>query len=447
MSHRPDTSPMRVAIVTAGAAGMYCGSCMRDNTLAKALCRLGADARLIPTYTPIRTDEEDVSVDQVFFGGINIFLQEKIPLFRSLPKMIDGFLDRPGLIRWATSKATSTDAKKLGGLTVSMLQGSAGHQSKEVRRLCEWMTDSFRPNVVNFSNVLIAGCIPDLRQHLPDTPMLVTLQGDDIFLDELTPEYHKLAIAEIQKLDPQIEGYITFSTFYADYMSHYLGIDRSKFVIVPLGIELEDFVVEPTATAPRRPHEVIIGYLARIAPEKGFHLLVDAFIQLHQRHRLESVRLAAAGWLGDHRKDYFHTQVSKLAAAGLSEHFVYEGELDRKQKAAFMRSINIMSVPTTFLEPKGIYVLESLACGVPVVQPNHGAFPELLASTEGGILCEPNSADALANRLAELIGNKEHQEKLGRSGQQNVIAKHSANVMARQSMEVFRQFIDSSRKR
>ena len=71
---------MRIAYITAGAAGMYCGSCLHDNTLAAALLELGEDVVLVPTYTPLRTDEPDVSIDRVFFGGINVYLQEKVPL-------------------------------------------------------------------------------------------------------------------------------------------------------------------------------------------------------------------------------------------------------------------------------------------------------------------------------------------------------------------------------
>ena len=91
--------PKKIAYLTSGAASMYCGSCLHDNTLARAISRLGVDIQLIPTYTPIRTDEENVSVDQVFFGGINVYLQQKIFLFRYLPPLLDRFLDMPWLIR------------------------------------------------------------------------------------------------------------------------------------------------------------------------------------------------------------------------------------------------------------------------------------------------------------------------------------------------------------
>ena len=88
---------MRIVYITAGAAGMYCGSCMRDNTLVAALHRLGHDALLLPTYTPIRTDETDVSESCVLYGGINVYLQHRFSFMRYVPDGVGRLLDRPGL--------------------------------------------------------------------------------------------------------------------------------------------------------------------------------------------------------------------------------------------------------------------------------------------------------------------------------------------------------------
>ena len=123
---------MRITYITAGAAGMYCGSCMRDNTLIAALARLGHDALLVPTYTPIRTDEEDVSQQRVFFGGINVYLQQKLSLFRHTPWLLDRLLDTCGLLRFVSRFAVKTQADLLGDLTVSVLKGEHGRQRKEV---------------------------------------------------------------------------------------------------------------------------------------------------------------------------------------------------------------------------------------------------------------------------------------------------------------------------
>jgi hypothetical protein len=126
---------MKIAFITSGAAGMYCGSCMKDNTLVAALGRLGHDALLIPTYTPIRTDEEDVSQPRVFLGGVNVYLQEQSWLFRHTPRFLDRLFDFRALLNWVSRFAVRTKTERLGDLTISMLQGTHGRQRKEMRSL------------------------------------------------------------------------------------------------------------------------------------------------------------------------------------------------------------------------------------------------------------------------------------------------------------------------
>src|SRR5437879_11808208 len=168
---------MRIAYITAGAAGMFCGSCMRDNTLASALIAQGHDALLIPTYTPIRTDEADVSQSRVFFGGINVFLQQKLGIFRWTPRWFDRLLDANWLLRWVSRFASSTQASQLGDLTISMLQGELGHQRKEVDKLVDWLADDVKPQVINLTNVILSGMVHELRARLK-VPILGSLQGD-----------------------------------------------------------------------------------------------------------------------------------------------------------------------------------------------------------------------------------------------------------------------------
>ncbi|HUE71374.1 MAG TPA: glycosyltransferase family 4 protein [Pirellulaceae bacterium] len=396
---------MKLVYLTSGAAGMYCGSCMNDNTLARAMIELGHDVQLIPLYTPIRTDDRSVADGHVFFGGINVYLQQKIPLFRYLPRWMDHILDQPWLIRWATGGTASTNATTLGALTVSMLRGSHGFQRKEVKRLVEWLAGHSHPDLFVFSNVLTAGCVPDLKQQF-GVPVVVMLQGDDIFLRELPEPFQQEAIAEICQLAEQIDGFLAHSRFYADKMSAYLGIPREKIHVVPLGIDTRDFEGIMVDTAARDSRPPTIGYLARLAPEKGLHVLADAFMLLRQMPGMEKARLRIAGWLGEHRRAYAEDVFAKLRAAGLEEAFEYVGEVDRHGKVEFLKSIDVLSVPTTYEEPKGLFVLEALAAGVPVVVPEHGAFPEMIAELGGGELHRPGDASDLAQRLNQMLSRR-----------------------------------------
>ena len=289
-----ETNP-KIAYLTSGAANMFCGSCLHDNTLARALTAMGAETTLIPTYTPIRTDEEDVSVDQVFFGGVNVYLQQKFFLFRYIPRFIDRFLDVPWLIRKVSSKGMEIKPKQLGALTVSMLRGKNGHQRKEVKRLCGWLRKSLKPDVVVLSNLLIGGCAPSIRTDL-NIPVFATLQGDDIFLDDLVEPYRSQALSEMRSLVKSIDGFLVNSDYYGNLMSEMLEIPKEKIHVVPLGIDTTDFETIERSGEQRDSRRV--GYLARLSKEKGLHVLVDAFIQLKKRTGFEDVHLDIAGWRG-----------------------------------------------------------------------------------------------------------------------------------------------------
>ena len=173
-----------VAYVTAGGAGMFCGSCMRDNTLAAALHRLGSPITLVPTFTPIRTEEDDVSLDRVFLGGINVYLEQRSPVFRHLPRAIRRGLDHPQLLRALSKLTLQRRSSGDGAVAVSLLRGEYGYQAPEMRDLVDFITDTLRPDLVNLTNLLIAGFVPALKRRR-DVPVVVTLQGDDVFLDTL----------------------------------------------------------------------------------------------------------------------------------------------------------------------------------------------------------------------------------------------------------------------
>lgn len=445
-------APLKIVYLTSGAGGMFCGSCMNDNALAKALIGLGHDVQLVPLYTPIRTDGQDVSQGQIFFGGINMYLQQKVPLFRWLPRWMDRALDQPWLVRWATSFGSMTQAKDLGALAVSVLRGREGFQRKEVKRLVEWLAAGGQPDVIHLSNILTAGCVPLLKERMK-AQVVVTLQGDDIFLRDLPEPYQTQALAEVKKLVPHVAAFVVNSKFYADFMAEYLGIPREKFHIVPLGVEVAEFArgvgFQPAqeeggqGSGVRGQEETTVGYLARLAPEKGLHILADSFILLRQMPGMEHAKLRIAGWLGSQNKKYADECFAKLRAAGLEGAFTYVGEVDRKGKLAFLQSIDVLAVPTTYKEPKGIFVLEALASGVPVLMPEHGSFPETLADLGGGLLHRPEDAPHLAERLHELLTNHDLRQQLALAGQTVVASRRDIRHAAEATVEVYRG-IDSS---
>ncbi len=396
---------------------MYCGSCMLDNALAKALIRQGDDCLLVPLYTPIRTDEEDVSAQKVFLGGVNVFLQQKFPIARYLPGWMDGFLNRPWIIRKLTANTGKTSSKLLGALAVSMLRGVDGYQRKEVVRLSDWLEREDQADAIILTNLLIGGCIPELRRRLK-VPIYVVLQGDDIFLDSLLAHDREQVIQSMRKLVPQIDGFVVHSRDYGNRMASLFNIPRPQLHVVPLGIDLNDFQqglsntpINPIdqdshsyrskASTDRRRFRV--GYFARMSPEKGLHLIVDAFIDLAKRLGKEHFELHLAGWLGPQHETYWNEQQSKLHQAGLDGNWNYAGSIDRREKVAFLKQLDLFCVPATYAEPKGLFVLESIAAGVPYLLPNHGAFPEMHERLQSGWLFEANNPNDLLEHLESAV--------------------------------------------
>ena len=407
---------------------MFCGSCMHDNTWARALLAAGVEVTLVPTYTPIRVDEPNQSETHVYFGGLNVYLGSRVPGWSRLPRWMTRWLDRPGLIRWATRYSVSNEAAELGRLTLDMLAGEAGPHRAAGAELARHITAELRPDAVIFSNALLAGALRALRADFSG-PILCTLQGDDVFLDGLPESSRAEAVRAIRERAREFDGFLVHSRFYQAYMTEYLRLDAPTFHQLPLSIDPAGHDGRP---GERSGPPFTVGYFARIAPEKGLHHLVAAFRLLAEQR--SDVRLRIGGYLGAHQHDYFAAVQRDAADLGACLEYVGSPE-SHEEKVRFYRSLDVLSVPTEFQEPKGLYVLEALANGVPVVQPAHGGFPELIASTGGGLLAAPRDPQALAGALVRLCDDRELRVNLGTSGQQAVREQFGLPALARATLQ------------
>lgn len=422
---------MHIAIITAGGAGMFCGSCMHDNTWARALQQAGCQVTLLPTYTPIRVDEPDQSSRPVFLGGINVYLDQRFPGWTRLPRRLTRWLDAGWFINAMSRLSTRYDARKLGDLTLAVLAGEQGPQRREFAELAAFIARDLRPNVVIFSNALLAGAVRLLKADFGG-PVYCTLQGDDVFLDSLPESHRGRAIAAVSERAREFDGFLVHTRFYRDYMAEYLTLPVERFRQIPLGIDLTGHDGE---AGTRTSGPFTVGYFARIARPKGLLRLVEGFARFHQRR--PEARLRVGGFLGAPERAYF--KEVQRSARPLGSAFEYIGSpATHAEKVAFYKSLDVLSVPTEFLEPKGLYVLEALANGVPVVQPRHGAFPELLEATGGGRLVTPGDPDELADTFEELANDPDTRYSLGATGQINVREQFSAEVMAAATLEVLR---------
>jgi glycosyltransferase involved in cell wall biosynthesis len=428
---------MKILSLTAGAASMYCGSCLRDNALAAELIRQGHDVTLLPFYTPTLTDEENVSrQEQVFFGGISVYLEQHMPWFRSGPRFLDRLLDAPDVIKAFTSGSIAVDPKQLGAMTVSTLRGTNGHQRKEIDKLIEFVAAEPSPDVVNIPYTLLIALAAPLKRAL-GRPIVVTLQGEDLFLEALPEPYRAEALDLVRSQVADVDLFIAVSDYYAEFMCDYLQIPPSKMKVARLGVNTTDLT--PSSRTDRAPFT--IGYFARVAPEKGLHNLADAYRLLRKEKGLPPSRLLVGGYLAPEHKTYLAGIAESLRAAGLGDEFVYRGTLERAKKVQFFHDLDVLSVPSPYHEPKGLYVLEAMACGVPVVQPNHGAFPEIIERTGGGVLSRSESGRDVADAIYDLWKDPARTKAIGARGAKGVRHEYTVVHMANEVLAAYQTAI------
>lgn len=417
---------MKITILTAGTGSYYCGACMRDNTLARELLAMGHEAQLVPMYLPLQLDEEraDESIP-VFFGGINVYLQQKFRLFRRLPRWMDQVLNGRGLLQMVAKRSHLTSANEQGEMACSMLRLEESNLGKEVDKLVDWLKQDGKPDVIVLSNALLAGLIGELKRRLR-VPIICTFQGEDSFLDSLPKPWCNMAWEELAIRAQDADVLVAPSQFYGRLMEERLRLKSGSIQVIPNGIDLSGWKESGGGEVKR------IGYLARMCHSKGLGLLVDAFIHLND----SSLTLAIAGTMGGGDDVYVAGLKKKLDKAGLGGCVEWFPDLGRQEKVDFLGNLSVFSVPVIYPEAFGLYLVEAMACSVPVVMPNASAFPEVVNSAACGVLVAPGSAEDLARGLKEMLDDPE-REVVGKKGRRAVEERYHVGAMALNFEKIF----------
>lgn len=432
---------MRIVQIIPGVAdSFYCENCVRDAALVTAMQKLGHDVLVVPIYLPLRIDSNNV-VDSspIFFGGINVYLQQKSTFFQKTPRWMDCLFDWPPLLRWVGRRAAMTSAGSLGEMTISMLLGQQGRQVKELNRLIKWLRrQENKPDIVCLSNALLSGLARSVKKML-NVPVVCLLQDEDGFLDGLLPPYSKQAWQILSERCRDVDGFIAVSNYYADVMRQRLGLGKEQVHVIYMGISLDGY--ESLRAAPETP---TIGYLSRMCFDRGLDTLVDAFIRLKKNEKMKNLKLRVAGGRTDNDGAFINRIRLQIQSCGFIDDVEFLPGFDRDTKPAFFKTLSLLSVPEKRPIACGLYVLEALAAAVPVVVPASGAFPELLEITGGGILCGANNAEALAAAMKRLLLQPDDAGQLGRQGRNAVFGKFNVDQTAREMVRIYAMIIRQS---
>lgn len=423
---------MRIVQITPGSGDQfYCENCLRDTALVRALRRLGADVVLVPMYLPLSLDgDNSLERTEVFFGGINVYLQQKLGPLGRLPGPLRRWLDSEALLRRISRRAGMTSARQLGEMTLSMLEGPQGRQSAELDRLTDFLTSlDRRPDVIFLSNLLLAGLAGPLRQRL-GCRLMCWLQDEDGFIDGLGEPWTERVWQRLRELLEHFDLFLPVSHYYAEVMKSRLSIAKEKLFVCPPGLELADYA--PPQTPPAEP---TLGFLARMAYVNGLDIAAEAFVRLASRPGLERLRLLICGGKNAADETTICSVRDKLAQAGLSERVHFFERFDKAERLAFLQRIHLLVCPVRYSPAYAMNVLEAMACGVPFAAPRTGVYPEWAQETGGGVLYEPNSPQALAETLEPLLQNPQQTAQMGQAARQAVWSRFDMEQNARRFLQ------------
>jgi glycosyltransferase involved in cell wall biosynthesis len=425
---------MKIVQITPGSGdNFYCENCLRDIALVKALRKLGHDVLMVPLYLPLQIDKAESPADTpIFFGGINVYLQQKSALFRRTPRWVDRLFDSRRLLAWAGRKAGMTSERELGAATISMLQGEHGRQVKELDRLVDWLCASEqKPDIVCLSNVLLAGLARRIREKL-HVPVVCLLQDEDGFLDGLTAPHAEQAWSVVRERARDIDAFLAVSKYFAETMRGRLAVHEDRMHVAHVGIDPDEYA--PGDSYPLVP---TVGYLSRMCPNRGLETLVDAFIILKSNSRLASAKLRVCGGKTGNDAAFVECLRARLTAAGVRDDVEFLEAFDRSSRREFLMGLTVLSVPEPQPVAYGLYVLEALAAGVPVVEPAIGSFPETIALTGGGVLYEPNTAEKLAGAIEPLLLDPQAARRLGAEGRAGMLKALSIEQTAAEMIRIY----------
>ena len=424
---------MKIVNIVPGFGGtFYCGNCLRDSGFANALRKAGHDAMILPVYLPL-TINGDIHDTPVFYGAVNIYLKQVFPLLRHMPLWMEHMLNSSPLLKLAASKAGSTRAQGLEELTESMLMGKEGKQGKELDELVHFLKHDVKPDVVHFSNALLLGMARQIREEI-GVPVVCSLQDEDVWVDAMNEPYPEKIWGLLAKKASDVDAFVAVSHYFAGVMKKKMQLPDLKVHVVHIGVDPAEYAYYPDP-----PDPPAIGYLSRIYEENGFGILVDAFILLKSGPGFENLRLNATGGMTGDDKPFFQQQMKKLQKAGLAKDFILQEDFRPENLGSFFKSVSVMSVPVLKGEAFGLYQLEALASGVPLVQPALGAFPEIIRETDAGLLYEPNNAVALAGCLASLSNDRDRLIRFRANGRKAVEEKFECSSLTGKMIEVYKK--------
>ena len=426
-----------VYLITGSGGSFYCGNCYRDMIYLRAIRKVpGTTASAIPLYLPPDKSNIETGLDKnVFFGAISMYLREKVPFLRKMPVFMDKLVDSAPMLKMAARRAGTTRTEGLEQMTLNMIKGENAFPEKELQRLVDYLLKDGKPDIFHLSNALIIGLARRIKKKL-DVKVVCSLLNEDDWIDEMAEPYQSDAWKLISREAHNVDAFLTPSNYFKELFISRTGVARDNFNVVPLGFDPGDLT-----NVVKRENYPAVGYFCRINSQNGFDKLVDAFIELKSDNDLPNLTLHVSGGYTGDDKPFIAEQIKKIKAAGLKSFIRIYPEFQGNSKHEFFSNIDVMSVPVRKHDGYGLYILEANSAGVPVVQPETGAFREIIEKTQGGITYSPDTVGKLSESILKLLKDNDLRIRLGIQGKERVLADFSLDKMSEGLSKVYNSLV------
>lgn len=433
---------MNIMHVIPGSGGsFYCGNCLRDSKYVEAMRKSDHRVRKLPMYLPLFADEHDLSREiPVFYGAISIYLKQQFPIFRKAPPWVDRALNSKPMLKLASKFAGSTRAKGLEEMTISMLLGEEGQQKEELQKMVDWIVENCDPHVIHLSNALLLGLAHQLGERM-NVPVICSLQDEDVWVDVMKPSAADSVWKLMSSKAEHVAKFISVSDYYAGVMKENMSIPEEKLASVHIGVDPADYTFKPVSEKKRN-----IGYVSRMCHSNGLDILVDAFILLKQKDGFDDVNLVLTGGSTGDDKKFLSELRGRIKELGLQDQVEFHDDFEEEGLREYLEKVSVVSVPVRNGEAFGIYLLECMVSGIPVVQPKLGAFPEIVELSGGGVIYKENSPESLAEALEKLLSDPEEMDRLSRAGHEGVNKHFHIDKQAERMIKVYEDAIKAYNK-
>ena len=424
-----------VHIIPGSGGSFYCGNCLRDSKYVEAIRKLGHQVIKVPMYLPLFADEHDIKDIPVFYGAISIYLKQLYPIFRKAPQWFDRILNSGPFLKLASGMAGSTNAKGLEEMTISMLLGEEGKQREELEQMADWIAENCKPEIIHLSNALLLGLAYKLKERT-NVPVVCSLQDEDVWVDVMKPASRDEVWKLMHEKSQYVDLFVSVSNYYAEVSMEKMKIPFEKIETLHLGVDPSTYKEIHTIQRKRN-----IGYLSRMNYDNGLDILVDAFILLKKQKGFEDVNLVITGGSTGYDAKFISNLKKKLKKENRIQDVDFCEDFACEDRSNFFKRISVLSVPVRLGEAFGIYLLEAMAAGVPVVQPALGAFPEIIKLSGGGLIYEPNTPGKLALTLARILNDKEMLTEKSSNGYQGILKHFDIGIQAEKLVQLYERVI------